>query len=390
MHEPLDAFLLPRREFRDPRTGRLVWQVTDGDFECVAPYMDKPAWSRDDRFLFFMCNRSGAWQPYRLELSTGRAQQLARVRNALFRSIVYSPALDEVFVEDAGSYLAIRPETLAARRAVDFRRLFGDGPGHKGAAAVLSGDGRLCLFSHKTADGHPALALAPTDGSNDLRLVPLPRADIAPGHELFCPADNNLVSFHGYPDRQNTPQETPDHRTAQWRMELDTGRMSPLVLMPPGFRATHCLWGPSGRRFYFHKKTVPQWVPTAIGSVDRNGGDRRIYHETAAHRLGHCAPSPDERWIVSDSQDRPENILLLLSTERPETHLLCWPNASIKQISMAARRPDLPPHTDTDTHPGYSRTGRYVHYTSDCSGRSHVYVVPVGDITGVEKGVTGT
>jgi Tol biopolymer transport system component len=376
----LDSFPMPRRELRDPRTGRTVWQMTDGDFECVAPYMDKPAWSNDDRFLFFMCNKSGSWQPYRLEVATGRAQQLAQVRNALYRSLVFAPALGEVFVEDAGTYLAINPETLAARRAVDYTPLYGAGPGQKGSAACLSGDGRLCVFSHKTPEGRPALVVASTDGRNHFRTTPCERPDIAPGHELICPADADLATFHGYPDRQNKAEETPEHRTAQWRMELDTGRMQPLVLMPPGFRATHCLWGPSGRRFYFHKKTVPQWVPTAIGSVDRDGGDLRIYFETAEHKLGHCAPSPDERWIVTDSQDPGENILMLLSTQRNEQHMLCWPNTSINQVTASRRRPDLPAHTDTHTHPGFSPTGRSVHYTSDCTGRSQVYVLPVEDL----------
>lgn len=378
--KPLDSFAMPRREFRDPRTGRTVWQMTDGDFECVAPYMDKPAWSNDDRYIIFMCNKSGSWQPYRLDVSTGRAQQLAQVRNALYRSLVFAPALNEVFAEDGGTYLAIDIETLSARCAVDYRQLYGAGPGQKGSAACLSGDGRRAVFSHKTAEGRPALVTVATDGGNAFRFHPCEVDGVAPGHELLCPTDDNIATFHGYPDRQNKIDETPTHRTAQWRMDLDTGRMRPLVLMPPGFRATHCLWGPLGRRFYFHKKTVPQWVPTAIGSVDREGGDTRIYFETAEHKLGHCAQDPDERWIVSDSQDLRENILMLISTERDEQHMLCWPNTSINQVTGSRRRPDLPAHTDTHTHPGFSRTGRYVHYTSDCSGRSQVYVVPVEDV----------
>lgn len=372
---------MKKRIFQDPRTGREVWQMTDGDFECVAPYMDKRAWSRDDRHIFYMSNRTGSWQPFRLNVETGEERPLCEVEGALYRSLAYDPAHNEVFVQNRGGLIAVEADTLRARQAVDgsVLRL---GTGGKGAAAALSGDGTLCVFAGSAEDGHPAVLVVSTDGRNRIRTVRCERDDIRPGHELFCPADNNIVSFHGYPDRQNNPDETPAHRAAQWRMDLDTGAMRPLVLMPAGFRATHCLWGPSGDRFYFHRKTVPQWVTTALGAVDRAGADERIYFETTAHRLGHSAPSPDEKWIVTDSQDTPENMVMLVHTERDEQRLLCWANASIKKPSMAGRLPNLPPHTDTDVHPGFSSTGRYVHFTSDVTGRSQVYVVPVADLTG--------
>jgi Tol biopolymer transport system component len=191
-----------------------------------------------------------------------------------------------------------------------------------------------------------------------------------------------VISFHGYPDVQNDAKASPDRRVAQWRIERVSGRLMPLVLVPPGFRSTHSLWGPSGDRFYFHRKTVPGWTPTALCSVNRDGGDLRVYHETTEHRLGHSAPSPDEAWIVTDSQDPDTNILMLVSTRRDKQHMLCWPNTSIGSGRPDRRSPRLPAHTDRHTHPAFSLTGRYVHYTSDVSGRSQVYVVPVADLTG--------
>jgi Tol biopolymer transport system component len=108
-----------------------------------------------------------------------------------------------------------------------------------------------------------------------------------------------------------------------------------------------------------------------------------VYYETSEWKLGHSASSPDEKWLVTDSQDIDENILMLVSTQRDEQHMLCWPNMSQKGSTRPHKRnPTLPPHTDTDTHPGWSATGRYVHYTSDISGRSQIYVVPVSDLAG--------
>ena len=381
---PLDRFAVERHAFADTRTGREVWQVTEGGFECVAPYPEKLAWTPDDRYLFIMCNRLGSWQPYRLELATGEAQQLCEVTHAMFRSIVYEPTRDEVYVEHAGTYVAVRPETLESRTAVDYGGHLGREGGHKGSAAALTSDGALCVFGHQTADGRPAVLVATTDGSNRFREVVIgDRRLIRPGHLTFRPGDNSYAAFAGGEDHQDDPDEEPFLRGALYHLDLETAEVKPLVVVPTAYRATHCSWGRSGERVYFHRKTLPKnvWVPTALCSHNPQGGDLKVYYEDGVHRLGHSQASPDERWVVTDSQDLDENILLLVSAERDEQHLLCWPNCSINSGRVDARPPRLPPHTDRHAHPGFSSTGRYVHYTSDVSGCSHVYVVPVGDLT---------
>ncbi|MBI2195060.1 MAG: PD40 domain-containing protein [Planctomycetes bacterium] len=375
------AFHLPLTVLPDARTGRDVRQVTDGEFECVAPYMDKHAWSRDDRYLVFTCNRTGTWQPYRLEVETGEVVQLLEVRHGNFRSVCVDPERGEAYCQSGNTFVAVELGTLKPRLAVDFSRFFPDlAQQGKGFAASLSRDGGLVALSYRSADGRGAILTAPTDGSQEFEIVQLPRDEVYPGHELICPGDDRLISFHGYPDRQNRPNGIPELRAAQWRFDLRSRDLRPLVFVPEGFRATHCLWGRSGNRFYFHRKTVPSWMPTALCSVDREGRDLRVYHETSDYRLGHCCPSPDERWLVTDSQDPDENILMLVHLEGGPRHLLCWPNASIGSGRPDRRHPSLPPHTDRHTHPGFSSTGRYVHYTSDVSGRSQVYVVPVADL----------
>ena len=62
-----DRFVCDRIVTQDVKTGREVWQVTSGEGESVSPYMDCVAWSSDDRFLVVNCNRTGSWQPYRLQ-----------------------------------------------------------------------------------------------------------------------------------------------------------------------------------------------------------------------------------------------------------------------------------------------------------------------------------
>ena len=379
----LNRMEMTRRVFRDADTGREVWQVTDGEFECVPPYVHKCAFSSDDRHVVFMCNCDGSWQPYRLDLATGKTAQLAQVKDAGFLSVATAPATDEGYCWDDHGFVAVDLATLAARRAVDFGERLPT-TDRAGRLATLNRAGTLALTTRHGVDGGPdVLLIAATDGSNRVSEVRLPRADIRAGHEQFCPGDDNVVSLCNGNDHQNDPAAEPARRVREWRIRRDTGELKPLAFMPPGFRATHCAWGPSGDRFYFHRKTVPNWLPTALCSVDREGGDFRVHYETSAHRLGHSAASPDEQWLVTDSQDDNRNLLMLVHLQQDRQIVLCWPNASIDSTRPDRRLPNLPPHKHRHTHPAFSNTGRYVVFGSDVSGRTQVYIVPVGDILGV-------
>jgi hypothetical protein len=384
-----DEFVMDRRTFVDEQTGREVWQVTSGDFECVTPYMDRGTWTSDDKYLIFMCNRDGSWQPYRLELETGQATPLCRLaKNAThaFFDQALDPAHDEAHYSDGKQYYAVNVRTLRKRLTADFANVADFTEGYR--QPVLSGDGSLLMAPVRPDNKAALLFVAATDGSGIVQRFEMPpdKAWIRPCHEQFCPTDNNLVSICGLPDYQDDATAPPEKRVREWLWNRRTGDVKPLVLMPPGFRATHCIWGRSGRRFYFHRKTCPWyvWVPTALCSVNRDGGDLRVYFETSEHKLGHSCPSPDEKWIVSDSQDPDRNLLLLAHTERDEQHVICWPNMSVEAKTSKRpdkRRPDLPPHTHRHVHPRFSETGRYVNYVSDVTGTSHVYVVRVDDLT---------
>jgi len=375
-----DRFVCDRIVTQDARTGREVWQVTSGGGESVSPYMDCVAWSSDDRFLVVNCNRTGSWQPYRLEIDTGEMVQLCPVELDAYRSVALAIGNDTAYCADGARVWAVELDTLAVREAVNWRPYFPPSPSEGKAradAVSLNRGGALVVRSTITDDGEIGFIMLPTDGTGAAEILRVPRPGNRPH---FCLGDDNVISFHGKPDVQSDRNETPENRVADWRITRDTGELAPLCAVPPGYRAIHCLWGVSGERFYIHKKTAPGFVPTSLGSFDRSGGDYREYFTTSDHRLGHCSPSPGERWLVTDSQDFEENILMLVHLERDEQHLLCWPNSSIKQPRPHKRNPDLPPHTDTDIHPNFSRTGRMIAYNSDISGRSQVYVVPVGDI----------
>jgi len=375
---------MERRTFRDRETGREVWQVTEGRFECLVPYMDKPAWSADERYLVFACNRSGAWQPYRLDIDTGEAVQLVETGSGA-QEFSVDAGSGTVYVPDGRRLVAVNLQSLESRVVVDFAAARSDPTPE--ALPVISGDGSRALGRAMTETGQTILFVAATDGANDIERVAVKGFPCLPGHEQFCPGDNNIVSLNAMSPKGDYPNKikydwtspNPDARTKTWRVDLDTGEATRLILLPPMQSATHCVWNRAGTRLHFHRKTRPTWVPTALCSVDRCGGDFRVHYETSEYLLGHSCPSPDGKWIVTDSQEPDKNILMLVSLTRDEQHLLCWPNNSVGSGRPDRRLPNLP-RGGGHTHPGFSPSGRYVHFQSDVSGRSHVYIVPVGDL----------
>ena len=380
----LGSLTMKRRTSHDTKTGREVWQVSDGEFECVVPYMDEPAWTADERYLVFACNRSATWQPYRLELETGEAAQLIETISGA-RQFSVDTGSGRVYVPDGSRVMAVDVEGLESRLAVDFAA--GRHALRPEALPVISGDGSLALARAMTEDGQTILFVGRTDGSNEIEAVPVKGFPCLPGHEQFCPGDNNIVSLNAmsptgdYPNNIKYDWTAPDPnaRTKTWRVDLDTGEASRLILLPEMQSATHCVWNRAGTRLHFHRKTRPTWVPTALCSVDRSGGGFCVYYETNDYLLGHSCPSRDGKWIVTDSQEPGENILMLVGLEDDEQHMLCWPNSSVGSDRPDKRLPHLPPGGG-HTHPGFSPSGRYVHYQSDVSGRTQVYVVPVGDL----------
>lgn len=386
----------PRQVRTDPDTGREVWQLTDGPCECVAPYMYHPAWTADERFVVFGCNRTGRWQPYRVEVATG---EITRLYDSEFDviNVQVAPIQGEAFFADGPKLMAVNVETLKARVAVDWSVALDEKAAK--AQCVLSSDGAETLV--RTSEGNTTVFhFAPTDGSNTCVALQVDTLKCLPGHDQFCPGHgNNTITVNAKIDRSGPPEgkvnydwfsDDPVARVKTWRIDRDTGEVKPLIFLPKGYSATHCVWNRTGRRMHFHRKTRPDWVPTALCSVNRDGEDIQVHYETDQHKLGHSCVSPDEQWIVTDSQDPNENILLLVHRDRDEEHLLCRPNTSIGSDRPDTRPVGLPPvlPPQRHTHPGFSPTGRFIHYTSDVTGRCQVYAVPVDDLVG-ESGIPG-
>ena len=352
---------------RDEDTGYEVWQMSSSDAGTWAAHFESQGFSAEDRFVIFSSHRTGDWQLYRADLSTGEVLQLTDLESVEASNFTVHPNGVDVYFSFDGrlgrvDLLTGQIHGLTYEVPVRFR-------------IVISNDGRHTVLS--SYDGE----------QTTLHLVSLPDGEILaqlrwpPGrmldsglrwngrlsHPMINPGYPYLVSFVPSPDQQNDMSRPQALRARTWIWDARTGEVRPFLTVPPHFRATHETWSRSGDRFFFFQKTQPGWVPNHIASMDKSGDDWQIHHTDATLRLGHGAPSHDDQWFISDGQDPGRNPLRLIHLETGNWETLCWPDAAISPGHAA----------QSHVHPSFSASGDFVTYTSDRTGSPEVYVVPI-------------
>jgi hypothetical protein len=348
----------------DKRTGRQVWQITSGDSISHSCYFEAQPFTRDDRFLVYSSNRSGAFQLYAVDLGTGETRQITRCSRLSTLSFSMHPNGREVCYLDADSFCKTEVSTGKTAVVVDLASAFPAAVGAKvtgfSAGRCLSSDGKY------TAASCPGwMGLANLENGRVEKTIATPQG--TGGHMLICPADPYLVTFVRMPDQQNDMKLPMEQRARTMIADLRSGAIRPYLIMPYGWRATHEYWAPDGERFYFHKKKVPGWVPASICSMKRDGSDWQTHFTSDTLMLGHSMISSDGRVIVSDVQKPKDNPLVLVETRTGRHELLCWPDSSV-----SGGHPK-----QAHVHPALSHSGKYVAYTSDRTGTPQVYVVPL-------------
>lgn len=367
-----NVFSTPITRFKDARTGREVWKVSGfDDFHCVGTYMYMQPFACGERYVVFASNRTGRYELYRMDLTTEQTTQMTSYPMAkpdegadVLFWVNMSPDDREVLFKEAGSLRAMDVRTLAERVVFTI-----DGQTYDPTPAMpnLSADGRtLLLGCNRVAGGQAILEVDVASGSlNRLHQVGSAESKYV-SHVLGAThAGRPIMTYVLDPDRQNKPDLSRAERARSWKLDPATGKTEPFLVMPPGFRATHDYWnGPNRSRLYYHKKTVPTWVPASIESIASDGTDLRV-HFTCDRKLGHSCLSPDGRWIVSDVQDATGNELYLIDVNTGNAEILCWPDSSLRDGQLG------------HVHPGFSPSGRFVFYTSDKSGKAAMFLVPV-------------
>jgi len=351
-------------------TGREIWQISADTAPAVACYFEHQAFSSDERYVVYASRSSGVWRLNRMDLQTGVVRAITpEGRTVMEDNYTMMPDGQRVCYLDGWKLYATHVERMEEELLIDYSGLLPDQPIFSGS---FTSDGIYTLaYIRGDKTGGPLTAIYRINlQTGEIKVVhEQPAGKIS--HPMLNPANPGMISYVPGPDTQNDMTLPMEQRARTWKVDLEAGTDQQFLTVPYGYRATHESWSHDGERFFYFRKTRPGWSPVAICSQDKNGEDFRVHYESDTIRLGHGTVSRDGRWFVSDSQEPGKNELLLVNLESGEAGVLCWPNASISGGD------DERAHV----HPSFSPRGNFIIYTSDHSGVSQVYVVPVDDLT---------
>ncbi len=319
------------------------------------------AFSPDEKYVVFSANRTGDFELYRFDIKNTSA---AQITSGFKKTYNYTCFKNKIILNDSEKVKSIDIESLEENtvfeKKQDWIELFG------GPAISEIGNWVACFYKDK--DGKLGIVYKNLTNSDPAETLKLPEGIKTVSHLLAAPSEELILTFNILPDKQNDSGLPDSQRARSWKLDVKKEKLEPFLVMPAGFRATHEYWGHNRNlRLYFHKKTVPSWVPNVVASIDINGRDYKEHLFSQTRRLGHSAISYDNRFMVSDVQQPGENELYLLDTRTEKYEIICWPDSSCNP-----ERNQL-----GHVHPSFSSRGNYIIYSSDRNGKTSVYIVPL-------------
>lgn len=352
-----------RRRYRDSKTGRTVWQMTDTPGRVThAQYFTQPACTPDGRWLVYGSDRgSGPDQLnlFKMDLETGESIQLTESDRSLTpRWSHISPDGKEVYyIEDRNHVRTVNLSTLEERSICRIEGCFRphqlnvspdnrfliDGVflEDKPEEDFLIGQGfliRSALVMIDTATGKLSRLL---DGNT-------PRT-----HAQFCPADPNLLLYcYGGPWWRVQ---------RMWLIRTDGTGNRPIFVQTNFEGVGHDFWSENGKTLYATCSGGRQ--PQGLWAVSADGKDERCV--LAGPCTGHGTANPaEDRFVIDEIYNDCAVGLWFSRKGAVQAELLCQTG-----VNWAGDRQEYHPH------PKFLPDGRRVSFTSAMSGGGEVYVV---------------
>lgn len=360
--------------FNDERTGREIWQVSQIG-TCLMPYFENQAFTYDDKYAVFESDRDGGvWKLYSSDMKTGQVSKISD-REVEGRFSIYTTGDEAVFMSGGVLY--------AVNVASHEERVLFDANGKVDEQKISSN----CLF---TNDGDYTVLRA----SNPDKFTSIYRIRISTGeiekllsspygieHPMINPEHPNLITYVCKPDLRTRWDLSREERARGRLIDTDKGTDIPFVMSDVKYRATHESWSSDGERLYYfdkiHRYSDPDpskgWE-VSLMSIDKDGQNLTRHYINNDFKLSHGVGSHDGRYFVCDVEQKLENPLILLDLSTGEARIVCWPNQG--QLSAENTQSE-------HVHPLFSRSGKYIAFTSDRNSRGtpQAFVVNVEDLT---------
>lgn len=363
-----------RKIFRDDRTGRGIWQITNSKFESSHLYYYNSSFTpKGDKVIFMRNNRQDESNIYSMDMDDFEITQLTEDRHVMnqehYETCISSDG-KEVFFHEGPEIWSVNIETFEERRICSALEAFSTiGRGVRWLAYCdPSPDGKKIVAVYGAPfEKEWGLVVLRTDGKGGEAIL---RSKDEIGHCQFCPTDNNIIEYCSYAGAFNNPDYVGNR---MWLINADgTGRRA-LGSLQPSQWVRHEYWSRSGREIFFGWKIFfgkayndpkensfypPKGHTVEIRKIDRDGKN-----EETVVTLNHCHSmiNKDDTYLVADNDLGKADDLNLMNLSTKEITTLCYPNDSWK---------NGPFHL----HPSFSPDSQKVIYTSDATGHMEVYL----------------
>ncbi len=371
------AFPSEAHEARDRHTQRRILQLTSYPSINHHLYFLTSSLTPDETALVFCSYRTGRPEFHRAGFPSGEILRLTDEPGINGFSAIISQDGDELY------YTATEPgdPSVGVVRAVRLNggepRTLAEFPGGQLGECSASADGEWLVMAIRQS-GNGGLAVARTDGSGGEVVLEVGRTVI---HPQFHPRSSDWILY------------AQDPAPRMWMARRDG-------------RENECLYEHGNDEFLVHETflgdsgeqvVVVRW-PYALRRFDLA---TRQFHDIARFNAWHIAPSRDGKRVLCDTA-HPDIGLQLVDVETGERTTVCQPESScggsqwrkdryaLGEDFAAARQAaereaslswmEMKADTVygpqwTHPHPSFSRSERWVVYTSDRSGHPQVYAV---------------
>jgi oligogalacturonide lyase len=374
------------KEFKDPKTGARILQLTGNGSNNVHPYFTSEGFIHDDsKNAIFISDRSGLYQWYRLEIPTGKLIQLT-VGAKLEPNMGCVSRNGKLFYFDGPVLHYLNIETL------EDHELNHVPPGYKPSLPACSADGHYITFSysqdvpHSTSRNviystmmenffqHPHSVVMRVDSAAALGAATAVACWGEPAwisHSLIHPTLPNLVLFCHEGGSECVKQR-------MWTVDVDQKRARtavPLYVQQPGDSCVHEYFTRKGEVGFQYTIISEDGAREEFNAFVRVDGTWIRQYRYPDRRPGHIQSNSDNSLCVGDScyfnsKDNDGNEYLALMTH----------GNGVVNMKRLAYHGSSWTTQESHPHPVFSPDDRYVMYNSDVAGKYNVYLADVSSI----------
>ena len=327
-------FSSDRVRLLDPATDFPLLRLTSPAYSSHFSASHLRAVSRSGAFLLFSSDRTGSWQVFRLEQSSGRQQLLTQAR-ALDGA---SPAL----MPDDRSFCYLDGGSLHRFNLVK--------PRDKEIYRVPEGwkrSGGLSL----SRDGSQAVLVEARGGVFRLRLVKTSSGKATTVLERAAVLSDPVLRSRR--ERLLYRQETD----SLWAVGLDGRQNRSLPLAPGGLGSV--IWSPDGASIFYLRRPPDGRLPAEVREHRLQGGADQLVAATSRFQVF--------------SANRDASVFVGASASRASPYVLLLLHATRREMALCEHGASDPARVD----PVFSPDSQWVYFESDREGKWAIYCAPV-------------